>query len=282
MKNINKKFVALIAIVLLQSVLLIGVLSGCKDDEKPVDTNLIFNDDFNTLDTNTWNVYDELRRGGYWKPQQVFTDDGNLVIRTSIVDGNYITGAVDTAGKVEHTFGYYESRCKVPKTHGIWAAFWIMCNGMGLNNPDATIGGAEIDIFESPFYPTNLFQAAIHIGGYGENKIDYSFLTFNLENNGIDVDDFYTDWHTFGLDWQADGYKFYYDDNLIWETNCDNNVSTVNSFLFLSCEIAGTNAVPGQSPFFGGGHPNKNDPDDMPKDFLIDYVRIFKTKPIHR
>jgi Beta-glucanase/Beta-glucan synthetase len=219
-------------------------------------------------------VYDCVRRGGYWVPECVFVEDGNLIIETKINDdGAYVTGAIDSAGKYENTFGYYETRCKVPAAYGIWAAFWLMCDKMGLENSDATVGGAEIDIFESPFYPSKMFQCAIHIGGYGDNKIDYSYPYLKGGDN------FYTDWHTFGLDWQADGYKFYYDDLLFYETDCADNISTVDGFLFLSVEIGGTNGTAGDSPFFPNYSPTKNESSVWPERFEVDYVRVYEKKP---
>lgn len=98
-----------------------------------------FIDEFDAdhVDTDVWNVYDAdptnpdhpdgMRRGGYWLADQVFTQNGTLVIRTEERDGKFYTGAIDSSGKLEKKYGYFETRCKLPKGLGIWSAFWLLC-----------------------------------------------------------------------------------------------------------------------------------------------------------
>lgn len=284
--NVGKRFFVFLLAAVMTAAAIALVSTGCNRDDGDK-AKLIFADEFDAeLDTDVWTVHDELRKGGYWDDEAVFTKDGNLVIRTSYDEerNTFLTGAVTTEKSFLHHYGYYEARVKAPEAAGIWSAFWIMCDKMNEENPDASVGGAEIDIYESAYFmsPGFLdFQSAVHIGGYGENWIrnEYPFRAPSREGREHP----YEDWYVFALDWQPDGYKFYMNGNLIWETDCDGNVSSVDSYLFLSVEVNGQNGVPdGNSQFFLAGNALTNNGDlneTFPADFLVDYVRVWETNP---
>ena len=84
-----------------------------------------------TLDETKWNrLGDWKRRDGYWVKDDAYLDGkGSLVLRTRKDGERYTCGAVNTAGKFEHAFGYYVARCKLPTQPGHWPAFWLMCAG---------------------------------------------------------------------------------------------------------------------------------------------------------
>ncbi len=287
---------SIVIAVLLVFVLTFGmmILTACnKPDEK--DDNLIFFDDFNTLDTSVWNVYtaktdtDEgwgpesgVRRGAYWDKDQVFTENGNLVIRTEFKDGTCYTGAIDSDNKLEMHYGYYEARCKVPLAHGMWSAFWIFCDEMGASSSDPDVCGCEIDIFESPYYGVDLegetmFQSALHMGDYGDN--------YEKREEFLKTVDIYDgEFHVFGLDWQENYYRFYVDGIMTVEFTPEKDgfkISQKDSFLFLSCEVGGSNGVVGNSSFVLAALSGslKLTESEAPVDFLVDYVKIYKTKP---
>lgn len=310
----NKKFATrfLKAISLLTLIIVFALslmlFAACDDkgDDAPK-AKLIFSDEFDAdaLDTAVWDVHGstpkegepgEVRRGGWWTEDSVFLKDGELVIRTTYdpEKNTFYTGSIDT--KELFTYGYYEARCKMPEAYGIWSAFWIMCHEMGLEEPDAHIGGAEIDIFESPYYSgTGGIQHAVHTAGYGDKKADHStFPPIGLKRSE-GVENCYEEWHTFALDWQPEYYKFYVDGELTWETcapyhskklgiDYDINVSSIPSYIILSVEVGGNGGVPGDSPFFGGGNPikgnaQKYDMNDFSVDFLVDYVKVWDINP---
>lgn len=280
---------------------------ACNDDNNDYKSpKLLFSDEFdgNQVDTSKWSIDSSnpqpgnpgsIRRGGWWTADSVSVENGNLVIRTTYDEekNTFYTGSVYANELM--TYGFYETRCKVPEAKGMWAAFWIMCDKMGASH-DASIGGAEIDIFESPFYSLGgSVQHAIHTGGYGDlHQNNFTFPPKTLTRpegytNG------YETWHTFALDWQPDGYKFYIDGVLTWETTdpygkegdelyIENNVSSIPSYMILSVEVGGENGVPDTAPFFLCGHPvNDNeemyDMSNFSVDFLIDYVRVWETNP---
>ncbi len=166
-----------------------------------------------------------------------------------------------------------------------------MCNKIGTPSTDAKVAGAEIDIFESPYYDINTspnpdktdnYQCAIHVGDYGSESASYTndtWMSFLRKDKSKDIK-IYGDWHVFALDWQEDYYRFYYDGTLLWDTDFKNNVSNQDSFLFLSVEIGGSNGIAGETPFLLGGDAiTTNEEGVLPQDFKIDYVRVYDVKP---
>ena len=309
------KAVALILALVALFALSAMCLAACDDDGKNFDNDnnnnqnannatLIFADEFDgaSLDEEKWFVHcqprsdgdpGEVRRGGWWTRDSVKIDDGKLVITTTYDDINdtFYTGSVDT--KQTFVYGYYEARCKLPEAKGLWSAFWIMCDKMGLEEPDATIGGAEIDIFESPFYQGGGVQHAVHTGGYGDkHSNNFSVLPIILKHSA-ETSNGYEEWHTFALDWQPSGYIFYIDGVETWRTTdnyniggvkIDNNISSVPSYIILSVEVGGENGVPGAAPFTPGLNPAKDNREQygdgaFSVDFLVDYVRVYDKNP---
>lgn len=144
-RRMKRKSLALFILAVFIVTTSIFVFSACGGEAKEGNgAKLLFFDDFDSFNTEVWNVYtakteidegwgpeDGIRRGGYWDKGQVFTENGNLVIRTEIRDGVAYTGAIDSDNKLEMHYGYYETRCKVPQAPGIWSAFWIFCDEMG-------------------------------------------------------------------------------------------------------------------------------------------------------
>jgi len=291
-----KKIITVILIIVLTISLSLAFTSCNKESNENKIPDPIFFDDFNTLNTSIWNVYDSgVRKGGYWSKDQVFTKNGNLVIRTTKIGDKYYTGAIDTDDKFERHYGYYEAKVLLPKASGMWSAFWIFCDAMkGASSSQAELSGTEIDIFETPYYaPGSIegYQSAFHIGNYDtSNSSTYytsQWLSMLAHPDSIEI---YDTWHTFALDWQETGYKFYLDNTLMWETNLNGNISSKNSFLFLSCEIDGSNGNAAKQIFqLFTKSISENDDSIFPttstqdgnydSDFLIDYVKVWEKNP---
>ena len=118
-----------------------------------------------------------LRNTEYWCDNMVRVENGNCVISAAYLDDNDcpdgkcpasgdFTSGIETRGKQEQVFGYYEARVKFPKAEGLWSAMWFQSGTMGrLGNGGKD--GSEIDVFESSFYhnPTQIGHC-IHWDGY--------------------------------------------------------------------------------------------------------------------
>lgn len=111
----KKIFAVLLAAV---SVLSCCMFSGCQKKqteifELPQDYKLSFSEEFeNGYDKNIWSATAMTpRKGGYWSDEQVFTENGNLIIRTEYKengdDSGYCTGELSWPN-MRSTYGYYE------------------------------------------------------------------------------------------------------------------------------------------------------------------------------
>lgn len=221
-----------------------------------------------------------IRRGGYWNTDLCSVRDGNLHIATEYypdgLNGNrkpgWYTAGIDTSRSFEQKYGYLECRCILPKGYGQWAAFWTFCSGVGLTDHDGE-KGAEIDIFESPFYgdktkiERNKVESNIHINGYGEyHRSDAVSRVFVPANNP------YKEFNTYGLEWNEEEYIFYI--NGVETGRTKFGVSQVPEWLILSVEIAGNDGTPDEN--FHGHSINAEDNEIT--DFIVDYVRVYSLK----
>lgn len=269
-------------VILIVSTFLLIFGSGNTSEPKIIDLDefeITFADEFdgNELNTEKWRQHNAecVRKGGYWVLDQVNVNDGYLTITTEhLEDGKFgegwYTGAISTEGLFEQNKGYFEVRCKLPAGNGQWSAFWLQSS-----NTSTVTGtgetGAEIDIFESPYYyrgegRRNIVSSNIHYNGYG--------LLTKYKNVGIfDVDNPYEEFHTYGLEWTESSYIFYIDGV---ETNRSDfgGISQVEEFLILSCEVDGAQGKPGLG---WSGKITDND-DGFSTEFVVDYVRVYEHK----
>lgn len=260
------------------------------------DWDLVFFDDFNTLDFTKWKTFfpeNGIRRTAYYTADEdvLFVENSNLIIRTKWKNGKYGEGfytswlesSVDihkeTAEKgykgFSDTFGYYEIRCKFPPAYGIWSAFWLMPDNENTfsENDIQNTGedGAEIDIYESPFYYSfkDATQSAVHCDGYDDRLKSASSKIY-------EISDPYNNFHTYGVLWKEDEYVFYIDGRETWRTNHLNGTAKVNEYMILSVEVGGEND--GKSPTdykYWCGNALKNSKDKN-YDFIVDWIKVYK------
>jgi beta-glucanase (GH16 family) len=215
---------------------------------------LVWHDEFEgaKLDERKWNILgDYKRRDGYWTKDNVCVNGkGSLLLRTQKDGQRFTCGAVDTRGKFEHAFGYYEARCKMPKEPGHWSAFWMMCSGVNTVGNDGR-DGTEIDIIEMPWRDGRL-TANVHWDGYNEaHKQDGKKFTPPGVTEGF---------HTYGLFWLPSEYVFYVDGKEVWRSSAG-GVSQVPEYLKLTNEI--------------GDWAGDIKQAKLPDYFQVDYVRVY-------
>lgn len=219
-----------------------------------------------------------MRKGGYWNPKMLSVEDGALHIRTAYypegLDGGpagWYNGAMDTNGHYMQKYGYFECRCILPKGVGLWGAFWMLCKSMG----DTTMGGlngAEIDIFESPYYYSPLYRNTtkhtIHIDGYAEAHKSQGSGYYRISGNP------YEEFHTYGVEWNEKEYVFYIDGKMTARTDFG-GASQVEEYMLLSVEVGGENGTPTES---WAGPVIDTNGQDFVSDFIVDYVRTYQYK----
>ena len=212
----------------------------------------------------------EIRRGGYWNSKLATVKDGCLTIRTAyLADGldgapaGYYSYGIDTNGKFEQKYGYFEVRCKLPKGNDLWAAFWLLSEG-AFDEADRGVTGAELDIFESPYYGTkrsNAVSSNIHIDGYDSAHQSMGAKKFLVKG------DPYSEFNTYGLDWNADGYTFYINGKKSFST-AYGGVCAVPEYIVLSVETGGNNGAPNTDVLKGVES----------SEYIVDYVRAYTYK----
>ena len=238
---------------------------------------LTWQDEFDgdALDSEKWGGHGfregaHKRRDGWWALETLEVRDGMLHIPSfyseeGVAGGpaGYYSCGIDTRGRFEQQFGYFEVRCMLPKGQGLWSAFWLMPQAFGTTPEDGRTG-AEIDVYESAYHKDswpkkNSVSSAVHYGGYGDN----------LHSQGVGrwlvLPKPYDTFHTYGLEWNQDEYIFYIDGR---ETgrSAFGGVSQNPEYLLLSVE----HQLDGWA-----GDIREN---SVMTDFVVDYVRVYQYK----
>jgi len=242
--------------VAISFLLLAGVVAGGDLPVVPGKRlKLVWSDEFNgnRLDAKKWNVLPEApRKGGWWSPRAVQLDgQGNLEITTFEQAGKFYTGAVNTRGKFQQAFGYFEARMKFQRQPGFWSAFWMTCDTVGRVGDEGR-DGTEIDIIEKPWRDDRV-QFTLHWDGYGK--------AHRSAGHKIAVPGVMRGFHSVGLLWTPESYAFFVDGKELWRTKAG-GVSQVPEYLIFSSEV-GT---------WGGDIRQAQ----LPDRFLVDYVRVYE------
>lgn len=255
---------------------------GSVDMEK---FELMWSDEFDgdALDKTKWTgCYHSkgetlVRKGGYWNMDLATVKDGNLHISTEYFENGYqdngkpgwYSAGLYTKEIFDQKYGYFEVRCILPKGSGMWSAFWLGCNGIAEIGNGGT-DGAEIDIFESPFYSTalkNRVSTNIHYDGYGEHLKSQNVTTpLMIANNP------YEEYNTYALEWNEDKYIFYVN-GFRTGSSAFGGTSQVAEYLLLTVEVGGSDGIAKDG--WAGPALEKG---AEPTDFIVDYVRVYQYK----
>ena len=242
---------------------------------------LKWSDEFNGTELNRtdWNV--ETHEPGWvnseWQAyvdstENIKVQDGKLLIqpvKTKNEDGtySYTSGRVNTQGKHDFKYGYFECRAKVPTGKGYLPAFWMMPTDENLYGQWPKCG--EIDIMEVMGQETNKAYGTIHYGEpHAQSQGTYSVSA---------ADNFADNYHTYAVDWEP-GKITWYIDGIKYHEESD---------WFSAKENQGTVAYPApfDQPFYmilnlavGGswvGYPDESTTYDD-QQFAIDYVKVYQ------
>lgn len=297
-KSILKIFIALLMVInpQLPDMLDLGKIPQGKTIDLSEFT-LVWSDEFDgdSLDTEKWGYswWITERKGGYWHEDMVSVEDGNLVIKAEYLEappvgGQYddareqlgcdefkpgwYSGKVTTRDKYEQCYGYFEVRCILPAATGMWSAFWMMNEGV-YNVDGSGQDGTEIDVFESFYYKDNWWgndciSTGIHYDGYGEGHHGETIGKIFIEN------DPYTEYNTYGVEWNKDEYIFYINGVETGRTSVG-GVSQNPEYLLLSVKFAGENGVQ-SSDRHGTGRIELTPEGNWPAEFKVDYVRCYQ------
>lgn len=232
---------------------------------------MIWNDEFNgpNVDPAKWYVEDvhviknnELQ---YYAPDDVFIDNGNLVLRSrprsywgfdtagNWRQFNYTSGLVNTWGRFSMVNGRVEIRAKLPGTQGMWPAHWMLSQRGGWP--------PEIDIMEMVGNLPNRVTMSLHWGPIGPNG-EPPWEIGQTANHDFWGPDFTQGFHTFALEWWPGLLMYYIDDVLRFSTTRP-QIPTDPMYLILNTAI-------------GGDWPGPPDGSTVwPQYHDIDYVRAY-------
>jgi beta-glucanase (GH16 family) len=179
----------------------------------------VFFDDFlgSDLDRSRWNVVVSGRivnneQQAYVDSKEVlYLKDGCLVIQALHRPGfktpegrafDFISGRIDTRGKVAFTYGTAAARMKLAAGDGLWPAFWALGDGRW---PET----GEIDIMENV---GDVAWTSVALHGPG-----YSGDTPLVKRTPFPAGEDATGWHVYAVDWTPDTLTFKRDDRVVYE-----------------------------------------------------------------
>lgn len=209
----------------------LAFLSGCAPHHATVPRGeIVFEDDFDgaELDRSKWNVVTP----GFWvnDEQEVYVDSpdvvrvvhgaeaegatgGALVLQArekpnaDTHDGrrfDFVSGRIDTRGKMEFAYGTAAARIKLARGVGLWPAWWALGTGRW---PDT----GEIDVMEY-VGETDWTSVALHGPGYsGETPLVNKYFFDGAPDA--------TAWHVYSVDWSPTGFLFRVDGRLVYRAS---------------------------------------------------------------
>lgn len=246
--------------------------------EPPDGMELVWSDEFDgdTINPENW-TYDI---GGWgWgngeaqhytdRPENARLQNGLLVIelREERFEDSYYTSArLKTQDRQAFQYGRIEARIKVPSGVGTWPAFWMLGDKFGrdLADPEQSewpnVG--EIDIMEYVGRDPDLVIGTIHGPGYAGAG---GLSRWNRQEYMI-ADDF----HTFAIEWDFEGIRWYYDGELFYDLGREavgdrEWVFDQPFFIIVNLALGGT---------LGGTIPLDL---ELPLYLHVDYVRVYQS-----
>ncbi|CAN5669485.1 glycoside hydrolase family 16 protein [soil metagenome] len=239
---------------------------------------LTWHDEFDgdSIDPTNWTL--DIGGGGWGngeaqyytsRPENARVEDGLLVIegrQEQYEDSYYTSARLKTQGLREFQYGRFEARLKVPRGAGLWPAFWMLGATFEVDGAEENswpfVG--EIDIMEHLGREPDLILGTIHGPGYSGAL---GLTRWNRQEYDI-ADDF----HTYAVEWDEDGIRWYYDDELYSTVGPDdvgNREWVFDHEFFLIVNLA-----------LGGQFPGPIGLDtEFPTYLYVEYVRVYQQVP---
>jgi beta-glucanase (GH16 family) len=117
---------------------------------------------------------------------------------------DFVSGRLESRGKIEFTHGVVEARIKLPAGAGLWPAFWLLGTGRW---PET----GEIDIMENVGDRT-WTNVALHGPGYSGNTPLVARRPFPPPADA-------TGWHVYGVEWTTTGFVFIVDGDVFYRVS---------------------------------------------------------------
>ncbi|WP_397446632.1 family 16 glycosylhydrolase [Polaribacter sp. R77954] len=241
---------------------------------------LIWEDNFNSkeLDTTKWNRQVE-PAGRFNKEWQRYTDSkknsyikNDQLVLEAIHEGKvheenaYTSARLNTAGKLDFTYGKIIANIKLPSGKAIWPAFWMLGSNIDENGGDTLWPfTGEIDILELwGSDSASIVEANVHYADASGKHTQMGAEGYHLKNGS-----FSEDFHEFEFEWTSE--------KMIWSVNgksyhtldiTDKKYYAFHKDFFLLLNIA----VGGEI----AGYPDETTP--LPQKMIVDFIRVYQKK----
>ena len=156
---------------------------------------------------------------------------------------DFVSGRLDTQGKVSFQYGYIEAKIKMPAGSGNWPAFWML--GTNITTIGWPLSG-EIDIVEvsgkDPLYSHGSLN-------YQSNNNTPTYVT-NSKSVGSNLSDGF---HTYGVAWLPNQINFYID-GILYGSQTPQTINSTHWSFNAPYFILLNNAIGAQNPnaYYGG------------------------------
>lgn len=195
----------------------------------------------------------------------------NIIALEESYEGfGYTSARIRTRNNQDFLYGRFEARMKMPKTQGVWPAFWMLPT----NSPyGGWASSGEIDIMETK-NEAEIIGGALHFGGpWPENTFAVDFYSPGT--------DFSADFHVYRVDWEPDSIRWYVD-NILYHTEFSDN--------WYSTAALQNNRAPFDVPFHillnvavGGAYPGPPNATSVfspaTTTLQVDWVRVYEIVP---
>lgn len=266
---------------ILSALLLTGFLSVSAQQWE-----LVWEDNFDSLNTDIWLVQNHFDHYGgelqvYTnRPENVFVEDGNLILRVLREEYicppwalhpwgcarqyntgqpyQYTSGWVETQPAYNTQYGYIEARINLPWGRGFWPAFWTFV-GEGLESHE---NAAEIDIFEMYGHkPSTILSTNVHLHYCNESWPSYPDCS-DIPRYGKEhvIPSYANKYHVYAIEWTPTILKWRFNGVAIRVMNNPGVVDPVRTIINMA--------------LLQGNPPTVNTP--FPSDIKVDYVRVYR------
>jgi len=173
--------------------------------------------------------------------------------------GQYTSASLITFNKASWTFGRIEVRARLPQGKGTWPAIWTL--GANISKVRWPKCG-EIDIMEHVGKDPNWICGTANYDLNGKRQYD---------QGKIQTETPYADFHIFAIEWFDDRIDFFFDDTKYFTFPVDkagqgeDNPFRKPQYLLINLGLGGS---------WGG----EIDDSMLPQKYLIDYVRVYRSK----
>ncbi|GJM25823.1 MAG: hypothetical protein DHS20C16_22380 [Phycisphaerae bacterium] len=261
---------------------------SCLANKSAGQQTLVWSDEFdgNSLNTSDWEYMigngDAYGIPGWGngelqyytdRPENIFVSSGTLnivALEESFEGFNYTSARIRTLNNQEFLYGRFEACIKMPKTQGVWPAFWMLPT----NSPyGGWASSGEIDIMETK-NEAEVIGGALHFGGpWPQNTFAAGFYSPGT--------DFSANFHVYRVDWEPDSIHWYVDD-VLFHTEFSNN--------WYSTAAPENVRAPFDVPFHlllnvavGGHYPGPPDGTSVfspaTTTMQVDWVRVYEIEP---